>query len=159
MKRTSAGTLLGLFLAGGVVAYLIELIFQSRGSFIFIPPVSLSFTLFLISVATILMAIPIRRRHNGKTREPINPFYAARVVALAKASALSGAVFLGMGIGILLYLLGRPIAPTGNMLGAVIAEIVASILLITSGLIAEWWCALPPEDKEENTEVVGEPTA
>lgn len=157
MKRTSPGTLVGLFLAGGVGAYLIELIFQSRGTYVFIPPVTLSLTLFVISVGTVLMALPIRRSLKGKRKEPINPFYAARVLALSKASALAGSVFLGIGAGILFYLLARPIAPAANMLGSAITEIVASAFLIAAGLIAEWWCALPPGDDDK--EVAGEPAA
>lgn len=157
MRRTSPGTLIGLFLAGGVGAYLIELIFQSRGSYVFIPPLTLSVTLGLIALATILMALPIRRSLRGKSKETINPFYAARVLALSKATALAGSLFLGIGAGILFYLLARPIAPAGNMLGSAIAETVVSALLITAGLISEWWCALPPGDDEK--EVAGEPAA
>jgi Protein of unknown function (DUF3180) len=148
MKRISPGTLIGLFLAGGVIAYLTELILQSRGGFVFIPPLSLSFTLVIIAVATLLVALPIRRRLQGKSSTPLDPFYASRVVALSKASALAGAVFLGVGAGVLMYLLGRPILPGTQMLTSAIAELISSALLIAAGLIAEWWCALPPEDND-----------
>jgi hypothetical protein len=78
-------------------------------------------------------------------------------VALSKASALAGAVFLGVGAGVLMYLLGRPILPGSQMLTSVIAELISSALLIAAGLIAEWWCALPPEDND--SEGAREPAA
>ena len=157
MKRTTPAPLIGLFLLGGVIAYLLELILQSRGGFIYVPPLTVAITLFFVAIAVVLLAIPIRRRVTGKRKEPVDPLYAARVLALAKACSLAGALLLGLGAGVLFYLLGRPIAPTGPMLVNVIAQIVSAALLIAAGLIGEWLCALPPEDNDEET--VGEPAA
>ena len=160
MKRTGPAPLIGLFLIGGVASYLLELVVQSRGGFIYVPPISLAFTLFVVAAAVVLLAVPIRRKVTGKRKEPIDAFYAARVLALAKASSFAGSLLLGLGAGVLLYLLGRPIAPSGAILINVIAQLVSAALLIAAGLIAEWLCVLPPDDLDKNEkEVAGEPAA
>ena len=107
MKRTGPAPLIGLFLIGGVASYLLELVVQSRGGFIYVPPISLAFTLFVVAAAVVFLAVPIRRKVTGKRKEPIDAFYAARVLALAKASSFAGSLLLGLGAGVLLYLLGR----------------------------------------------------
>ena len=157
MKRTGPAPLIGLFLIGGVVAYLFELVMQSRGGLIFVPPLTVAVTLAAVAVAVILLAIPIRRRVKGKRKEPIDPLYAARVLALAKASSLAGALLGGVGAGILFYLFSRPIAPNEAILTNVILHIVSAATLVAAGLIAESLCALPPEDNDEGA--VGEPAA
>jgi hypothetical protein len=160
MKRTGPAPLIGLFLIGGVASYLLELVVQSQGGFIYVPPISLAFTLFVVAAAVVLLAVPIRRKVIGKRKEPIDAFYAARVLALAKASSFAGSLLLGLGAGVLLYLLGRPIAPSGAILINVIAQLVSAALLIAAGLIAEWLCVLPPDDLGKNEkEVAGEPAA
>ena len=160
MKRTGPAPLIGLFLIGGVASYLLELVVQSRGGFIYVPPISLAFTLFVVAAAVVFLAVPIRRKVTGKRKEPIDAFYAARVLALAKASSFAGSLLLGLGAGVLLYLLGRPIAPSGSILINVIAQLVSAALLIAAGLIAEWLCVLPPDDLDKNEkEVAGEPAA
>jgi len=160
MKRTGPAPLIGLFLIGGVASYLLELVVQSRGGFIYVPPISLAFTLFVVAAAVVLLAVPIRRKVTGKRKEPIDAFYAARVLALAKASSFAGSLLLGLGAGVLLYLFGRPIAPSGAILINVISQLVSAALLIAAGLIAEWLCVLPPDDIDKNEkEVAGEPAA
>jgi hypothetical protein len=160
MKRTSPAPLIGLFLIGAVAAYLLELIVQSRGGFIYVPPITLAFTLFVVAVAVVLMAVPIRRTVTGKRKEPIDAFYAARVLALSKASSFAGSLLFGLGAGVLVYLLGRPIAPSGAMLTNIIAQLISAGLLIAAGLIAEWLCTLPPEDMDKSDKgVAGEPAA
>lgn len=151
MKRTSPAPLIGLFLVGGVVAYLMELIVQSRGGFIFVPPITLAVTLMCVAVVAVLLAIPIRRTVTGKRKEPVDPFYAARVLALAKASSYAGALLVGLGAGVLVYLLARPIAPGGAMLLNVGAQVACAAVLVAAGLIAEWLCVLPPEDTDKET--------
>ncbi len=157
MNKTKPTPLIGLFLLGGVGAYLTEILLQSRGGYIFVPPITVAITLTIAAVAVILLALPIRRRVTGKRKEPVDPLYAARVLALAKASSLAGSLLLGVGIGIAIYLFGRPIAPTGFILANVITHISSALLLIVAGLIAENLCVLPPEDKDE--ESLGEPAA
>ena len=67
---------------------------------------------------------------------------------LAKASALTGAILLGAGLGILIILFGRPVLPDWSLLLPAGGLGVCSLVLVVCGLIAEWMCVLPPDDPE-----------
>ena len=150
MKRTRVSALLALALGGGVLAYLLELLLQSSGANVVLPPLSLTLTLVPLAIAVVLLAIPVRRSVTGKRKAPIDPFYALRVAVFAKASSLAGSLLLGAASGIRIFLLGRPIAPSGAMSTLVISEMVGSALLVAAGLIAEFLCTLPPDDPQDH---------
>ena len=150
MKRTRVSALLALALGGGVLAFLLELLLQSSGANVVLPPLSLTLTLVPLAIAVILLAIPVRRSVTGKRKAPIDPFYALRVAVFAKASSFAGSLLLGAASGILIFLLGRPIAPSGAMSTLVISEMVGSALLVAAGLIAEFLCTLPPDDPQDH---------
>jgi polyferredoxin len=157
MKRTSPGAVVGLILAGGVLLYLLQLLFQTRGEFIFVPPISLPVTLFIVAIGVVVLAIPVRRAVNGKKNAKIDPFYASRIVALAKATTYVGALLSGAGAGILIFVVARPVAPPLGMVTSSIALILTAILLIVAGLVAENFCTLPPDDPEK--EITGDVAA
>jgi hypothetical protein len=151
MKRTHASPIIGLVLGGAVFGYILELILQTSGGRLVLPPYTLSVTLFVIAVAVLLLAIPIRRRVTGKRRAALSPFYAVRVAVLAKASTLVGSLLVGFALGILIYVLLRPTTPTWELLGPGIAELISSAVLLAAGLIAEFLCTLPPDDDEKES--------
>ena len=155
MKRTGVAALLGLGFAGAAVTYLAELLLQSTGTQTVLPPYSLSLTLVIVAVLVIALAVPVRRRVTGKRREPLNPFYALRVAILSKASSHVAALLLGLGVGLSVFLVVRPIAPSWDLLGRALADLGSAAILVTAGLIAERMCTLPPDDPEE--ESVGDP--
>jgi hypothetical protein len=148
MKRTSIPLLVGLVAVGAAVAYLGELFLQTTGGITLVPPYSIEITLFVVAVAVIAMAVPVRRRITGKRKFPLDPFYAVRVAVLAKASALTGAILMGAGLGILAILLGRPVLPDWSLLLPALGLAVSSLVLVVAGLIAEWMCVLPPDDPD-----------
>lgn len=151
MKRTSVGLLIGLAAIGFAVAYLGELLVQSNGGLAIVPPITLEVSLVVIALAIVGMAIPVRRRITGKRKQPLDPFYAVRVAVLAKASALTGAILLGAGSGIVLFLLGRPVLPAWGLLTPAVGLVVCSLILVVAGLIAEWMCVLPPDDPDADS--------
>jgi hypothetical protein len=158
MKHISVPALTGLALAGGVLVYLTELVLQTRGGIVFIPPVSLPITLVVLAVAVVLLALPVRRVVTGKRREPIDPFYAARVLAFAKSSAYVGALLLGASLGLGLYLLvGRPLLPGWDVLGVALGCVVSCVLLLVAGIVAERLCTLPPPGDAPRDSPDGEP--
>lgn len=157
MKKTQPGVLVAFVFGGGVLTYLLELLLQSTGSPAAIPPYSLSLTLVAIAVAVVIMAIPIRRLITGKRKEPLSPFYSMRVAVLAKACSHAGALLLGVGLGLLVFLLARPIAPNWDLLGRAIGCAVSAAIVLTAGLIAERMCQLPPDDTDK--EPAGDSTA
>lgn len=152
MRRTHATTLFVTALVGVVLGFLLEVALTAGGAPIMIPPVSLPITLVAIGVVVVLLAIPISRATHGKSDRPINPFVAMRVAVLAKASSLSGAVLLGAGVGILVYLLSRSVLPVGHAFLLTGASTIAAALLLAGGLVAEHLCTLPPEDPDATRE-------
>jgi hypothetical protein len=157
MKRTTALPLFAFVAGAGVLTYFLEMILQSAGAPALLPPYSLSITLVGVAIVVVLMAIPVRRLITGKRKETLSPFYAVRVAVLAKASSHAGALLLGVGLGLTVFLLARPIAPSWDLLGRAIAAAVCAAIVLIAGLVAERMCQLPPDDTDK--ESAGDPTA
>ncbi|MCU1524778.1 MAG: hypothetical protein JWO18_1672, partial [Microbacteriaceae bacterium] len=149
MKRTSPVTLVLLAVLGGVVGAFLETALTAGGRPIIVPPLTLAIALAAIGGIVISLAVPIRRLTRGKAKGPIDPFYATRVLMLAKASALCGALLTGFGIGIGIYLLTRSVLQV-NSVGLAVATIVGSAVLLAAGLIAEHMCTIPPGDDDDD---------
>ncbi len=148
MTRTRPLALIIAALVGAAAAFGLDALLAMRGVAVLVPPVSLAVALVLIGVVVLALAWPVRRAAKGERR--IDPFYALRAVVLAKASALAGALLAGGAAGILLYLLTRAVVPLGSTLAAG-GTVVAAVLLVVAALVAEHWCALPPDDPTEET--------
>ena len=157
MKRTTALPLILFAVGAGVLTYLLELFLQSAGSPAVLPPYSLSITLVGVAIAVVLLAIPVRRLITGKRKERLSPFYAVRVAVLAKACSHAGALLLGVGAGLVIFLLARPISPSWDLLGRAIATAVSAAIVLIAGLVAERMCQLPPDDTDK--EPAGDSTA
>jgi len=153
MKRTKVSTLVLLVAIGAVGAGLLQAVLASAGRPILIPPLTLPVALAAIGITVIFLAVPISRmvRGTSSARGPVDPFYATRVVMLAIASALSGALITGAGIGLLVYLLTRSVTPGVGSLGLTIAAMIGAAILLAGGLVAEFMCRIPPEDHDDDT--------
>lgn len=149
MKRTQPSALIALGLAGLVVVFLLELAAAAGGSAMFLPPATLPIALIAIGIGVLALAWPIRQAIRGTARKHVNPFLAIRVALLAKASALSGALLLGGGLGIVLYILTRSVMPAVTSLWPAIGTAVGAGILLTLGLVAEHFCTLPPDDDDQ----------
>lgn len=148
MRRTHPTPLIALGLAGLVVGFLAELAAASFGVPILVPPISLPLTLAVIGILIVILAWPVRRSTRGTGRPPVNPFVALRIAVLAKASSLSGALVLGVGLGIAVYILTRSVVPAVSTLWLAIATAVGAAILLAGGLVAEHFCTLPPRDDD-----------
>jgi hypothetical protein len=73
-----------------------------------------------------------------------------RVVVLAKACSLSGALLTGAGVGILVYLLSRDVIPGNNAVLQTALALAGAVVLLAGGLIAEAFCTLPPDDDDDD---------
>ena len=148
MTRTRPTTLVALVVVGLVGAYLLQQLLAATGLAKFRPEYSLALSLAFIAAIIITLAVPIRRATRSERPRPIDPFYATRVVLLAKASSLTGALLTGAGAGFALELLSRSGGlDTGSLLRA-LAMLGASIVLLAAGLLAEWFCTVPPSDDD-----------
>jgi len=147
VKRTAPGQLVLLAAVGGASLWLVEAALTSTGRAIVVPPFALAFVLALMGVIVVALAWPVRKVTRGEEGAHVDPFYATRVVMLAKASSLSGALLAGAALGIAGYLLSRSIPPIGSLTMALTAAVGAGLLL-AGGLVAEHMCSLPPDDDE-----------
>lgn len=150
MKHTRISTLFLLAALGGVSAALVETAMALGGRPIILPPITLPIALAAIGVIIVVLALPIRRMIKGTHPAPVDPFYATRVLMLAKASSLSGSLLFGIGIGVAAYLLTRSIAPAVGSLGLAISTIVGAGVLLAAGLIAEHMCKIPPGGDDDD---------
>lgn len=152
MKRTHFSTLLAFVLGGTVIGYLGDLAIVSTGAKALVPPLSLPITLVGVAVIVVLLAWPIRRAVKGKATKHLDPFRAMRVAVLAKACSLSGALVLGVGLGIGLFLLTRSVVAPAGTVWLAFATAIGAALLLAGGLLAEWFCTLPPDDPDSEKE-------
>lgn len=154
MTRSRPLPLVLLALVGFALAFATDLALAMRGEPVLVPPLSLAVGLMLIAALLVALAWPVRAAAKGERR--IDPFYATRVVVLAKASALAGALLLGGAGGILTYLLSRAVVPIGSTLTAA-GTLVAAVILLIAALVAEHFCALPPDDDEQQEAAAAAP--
>ena len=149
MTRTKPLHPLMLAVLGAAVLWFVETALAAAGRPVLIPPFTLAIALVLIGVIIVVMAWPIRRVARGNRTVRVDPFYATRVVMLAKASSLGGALLAGAGLGIVGYLLTRSVLPAVGSVSMAVGTAVGAILLLIGGLVAEHWCAIPPDDDEK----------
>lgn len=146
MTPTKASSLVVLAIVGAGAGWVLEMILIATARTIAIPPVTLAVALALIAIIVVAMAWPIWRVVRGTATRPVDPFYATRVVLLAKASSLAGALLGGAASAVLIFVLTRPVLPAVGSVSSTIAAVVCAVVLLVAGLIAEKMCTLPPED-------------
>lgn len=161
MKRTSPLALVVAALLGGAAAFLADHLLTMNGRATFTPAVTLPILLVLLGAACVALAWPIRRAVQDPDAPRVDPFRAVRVAMLAKASSIVGAAIGGAGLGLIGYLLTRPVTPTLGSMGTIIATAVAGAVLMVAALIAEHLCTLPkdPDDREPDDPGAGAPAA
>ena len=146
MSRTKPVTLILLAAFGIAALWFVETALAATGRPVIIPPFTLAAALVLIGIVIVVMAWPVRRVARGVRGVRVDPFYATRVVMLAKASSLGGALLAGGGLGIVGYLLSRSVLPPVGSVTMAVGTAVGAIVLLIAGLIAEHWCTIPPDD-------------
>ena len=144
MKHTRPTTLIVLALVGGVGGFFVQMILASVSQPKLRPEYTLAITLVFIAVLVIALAVPIRRATRSKVRRHIDPFYATRVVVLAKASSLVGALLSGVGAGFVIELLLRSGSPSTDAFLRAFATLGSAVVLLVAGLVAERLCTVPP---------------
>lgn len=151
-------TFLLMFLAVGLVAGLsTSQLATSFGYSFLVSPGSMLIVLPVISVAIYLASLPIFRYRkkaekydSGPRPNRPNPFYAFRVLLVARAVALTGSLFAGWHLGQLLWLISFSVAPTPLVLPTVLG-LLGSASMLGGGLLGEYNCRAP-RDPGEGTE-------
>jgi hypothetical protein len=147
MKHTRPSTMVAFAVIGVVGGWFLDAALAAMGEPVIVPPYSLAVVLVILAVLVVVAAVPVRRAVRDGTR--VDPFYAMRVVVLAKASTLTASLLAGGGVGILIYLLSRPVVPGPGAALMALAAAGGAIALLIGGLVAERMCTVPPEDDED----------
>ncbi|KZC95566.1 MULTISPECIES: DUF3180 domain-containing protein [Clavibacter] len=149
MTRTRSTTLIALLIAGAAVGWFVENALVMSGRPLLVPPLTLGATLLIVGIVLLALAWPIRQTTRGRRPGRVDPFRATRVVLLAKASALAGALLAGITGGALAFVLARPVLPGASSVGLAVAGTVGAVVLLVAGLVAEQWCTVPPDDGDD----------
>ena len=79
----------------------------------------------------------------------MDPFFAMRVLVLAKASSLTGALLVGAAGAFLGYAVTRTGSVAVPAFWPDVITGIGALALCVAGLIVEWWCRIPPQDRAE----------
>lgn len=161
MKRTSPAVLAIAVVLGAGVGFVVDQILTASGQATFTPVITLPVLLALLGALVLAMAIPVRRASRGRS-EPIDPFRAVRIAMLAKASSIVGAAMGGFALGLMVFLLTRPVVPSVGSFGTTIATLVACVALVAAALTAESLCTIRKDDDDDQPgsgDVGGDPLA
>jgi dolichol kinase len=149
VKRTRPFVLVIYGVVAAVVVWLLQTALTASGAAVVLPPFTLAITLTLIGLVVVAFARPVRRAVRDRENHHVDPFYATRVVVLAKASSIAGSLLFGATIAIVGYLLTRSVvAGVGSILTSGSAVLGSAVLLIC-GLVAENMCSIPPDDNDK----------
>ena len=106
--------------------------------------------LLIAAAAEAWMGRDIKARIAGRPgSKPVQPLFASRMVALARASSVAAAIIAGLAAGFAFYLAGSLNAstPRQDALTAVIT-FVAAIVLACAALYLEYCCRVPGDPEE-----------
>lgn len=113
----------------------------------------LPLSLALLALAEVIAAGQLRARIRRRPgAPPVQPLVAARSLALAKASAVVGAVMTGVWAGLLLYVLPRLdfLAAASDDARTGTVGVLAALSLVAAGLWLEYTCRTPtPPDSND----------
>lgn len=143
-------TLVGWAVTATTTGYLLPKLVVNNGGAIPISPWNIIVTLPLIGIILLVMAIPMfkyRAALNARVKDstkprpmPMNPFYAVRLVLLAKAISISGAIFSGWHIGVVWLQLTSPVITAATMQN--VLALVGSLLMTICAIIVERICRI-----------------
>lgn len=150
MKRTRVTTIIAAAVLGGAASALGELALVANGRPIISLPITLGITLAVIGGIVVSMAVPILRMTRATSAPRVDPFYSTRVVMLAKACSVTGALAVGVGVGVLAFLLTRSVIAVGSV-GQAVVTIIGAGVLLAGGLVAEYMCRIPPSDDDNES--------
>lgn len=153
MHRLSAPVLLAV--AGFMAAATVIVVSRNYGKFADLPllvPITLVILAGLNAALARWVAKRIADHKVGQDRTQLHPVTAARCVALAQASAWTGAIFGGFYLGFSVYVVPRAgdLAAASSDAPRAIAATIAAILLVIAGIALERSCQVPPPGSENS---------
>jgi NADH:ubiquinone oxidoreductase subunit 5 (subunit L)/multisubunit Na+/H+ antiporter MnhA subunit len=156
MKPTKLSLLALISLPATIAAFFVASFMVGRGLQVPVSPTNLLITLAAISAVLLALSIPIWRYRSAlkqsTTQHPkrVDPFYAVRVLLLAKASSLAGVLFASWHLGVLVFQISGEVVIQNLVLQNALG-FLASLLLVIAALITEQICRLP-QDQDPDTD-------
>jgi hypothetical protein len=156
MKPTKFLTLLMPTVIAWSLVYVFVRLMIANGGSVPVATTTVLVTLPSIAILELVFAWPVLRYSRAmKKFEPgaerpkrVDPFYATKVLALAKATSIAGALFLGAALGLVFMQLGAPVVPDSIALNFV--ALVESIALIAVALFIERSCKIKDDGDSKN---------
>lgn len=163
MKPTKASTLIFATFGFTIFGFVAARVLVNSSLPIPVSRVNLLVSIPAIAVTLLLLALPVwRYRRALKQLKPsaprpkrVDPFYAVRLLLLAKASSISATAFLGWHVGVMIAQVLSPVLAVGSVLQNGWG-VVGSILLLVAALLVEWICRTPDDGDASK---VADPTA
>jgi hypothetical protein len=109
------------------------------------------FIFVALGLGLLLAGRPVKRLVAGQALRPVNPLYAARVLAMAQAAALAGAAFVGWYVAQILLLVPDADIPSRQQQMLVLGVLaLAAAGLAAIGLVVQRWCRLDEPDPRQD---------
>jgi hypothetical protein len=158
-------------IGSAVVSGLVGLFRLSHGQSVPVSPLNIILTLPAIAVVLLALAYPIYRYRKqllewassssaagnkptaGHRPKRLDPFYAVRVLLLAKASSIAGSLFSGWHIGLVIVQLSTPVIPPN--VWSNVAGLIGSVATVVVALVVERLCRIPNSGDSGETDVAG----
>lgn len=159
MKPTRLSFLFVLGIISAVAGYFVAALLVGRGFPVPVSPINLLITLGAIGVVLLVLSIPIWRyrtqlkQQSSKRPKRVDPFYAVRVLLLAKASSIAGALFAGWHLGVVGYQLLSPV-PVQVLVLQNALGFFASFALVAAAFTTEQICRLPNDPTPDPDQAV-----
>jgi hypothetical protein len=159
MKPTKLSLLVLISLPTTIAAFFAASFMVGRGLQVPVSPTNLLITLAAIAAVLLALSIPIWLYRNAlkqtSTQRPkrVDPFYAVRVLLLAKASSLAGVIFASWHLGVVIFQLSGAVIVQGLVLQNAFG-FIASVMLVIAALITEQICRLPQDQDPEPDQAV-----
>lgn len=167
MKPTKILNLLGWAIPTATAGYLFSKSLTTNGGQVPVTPINLILTFLAIAIILVSFAMPmlryrkalaeIRQNAAGPRPKRLNPFYAVRLVVLAKATAISGALFSGWHIGVIWMQITSPVTPASTWQNVI--ALVATIAMVVAGIWVERICRIPDDGSETESPTSNEAIA
>jgi Protein of unknown function (DUF3180) len=105
------------------------------------------FIFVALALGLLLAGRPVKRLVAGRATRPVNPLYAARVLAMAQAAALAGAAIVGWYVAQVLMLIPDADIPSQQVQMLILGVLaLAAAGLAAVGLVVQRWCRLEDDD-------------
>ncbi|WJZ03686.1 DUF3180 domain-containing protein [Corynebacterium freiburgense] len=145
-----------LFVAGFFTAAIAGILSWRFYDELFAIPVTVSLTLWLMTLLCVVLALKIKGHIEGGTigfdSTQLDPLRAAMWFAIGRASAWTGALVGGAYLGLASYVVpnaGELVAASEDLAG-VLASLLGGISLSAAGVYLERACTLPPPTDAES---------